>query len=92
MSRGIPAIASNVGGIPELLNKDFLFSKGNVLQIAELVTKLYKDKSFLIRSAILGFETSKKYLKDSLYDKRLEFLDEFKEYVSIHLTNNRWKR
>ena len=37
MARSLPALGSNVGGIPELLEKDYLFSPGNYHELADKI-------------------------------------------------------
>ena len=40
MSRGVPCLASNIAGNPELLGKRFLFKKGSPEKIAERINGL----------------------------------------------------
>ncbi len=40
-AKGKVVIASNIGGIPEMLNKDFLFSPGNAQELAEKTRHWY---------------------------------------------------
>lgn len=81
MSRGLPALASNVGGIPELLDKDYLFQKGNVDEITELIEKMYKTPSLLKKASKENIERSTCYLKDTLFFRRRVFLESFADYV-----------
>lgn len=69
----LPCIASNVGGIPELLSKDFihrpkdvadLYSKIEFMILNETIRKKEGEKNYLI---------AKEYLKDKLDCKREEF-------------------
>lgn len=45
MACGIPAIGSDVGGIPELVPKGYLFEPGDAVAIAELISTLSADSS-----------------------------------------------
>lgn len=77
MSRGLPAIGSDAGGIPELLEEDFIFSSNmNVKEIANIILKF--DKNTLLKQSIRNFEESKKYSSYELEKRREEFLREFK--------------
>lgn len=46
MSRGLPSCGSNVGGIPELLEKECLFEKGNVDEIKAILIKMIDSKYY----------------------------------------------
>ncbi|MDM1780930.1 glycosyltransferase [Acinetobacter indicus] len=67
MSVGLPAIATNVGGIPELLHKSDLIDKDDELSLAQKI-------EFAIKSQQLRYEMGKRnYYKSLDYDsKRLK--------------------
>ena len=44
MARGLPAIGSNVGGIPELLSKNYIFESENVEQLAALLVRVIPNQ------------------------------------------------
>lgn len=75
MSRGCPCIGSNAGGIPELLDNAYIFSRGNVKELATILASL--DKEMLIVQAKRNYEFSKEFRKDILEDKRHKFFLEF---------------
>ena len=68
MSRGCPALGSKTGGIPELLNKDFIFQKGAVDEICALLERL--DKETMYEEAIRNFEKAKEFDRDLLERRR----------------------
>lgn len=37
---GAPAIGSNVGGIPELLDREFIFTNENYSELSKMILKL----------------------------------------------------
>ncbi len=76
-NRACPAIASNVGGNPELVGKEYLFShKGNPeKQLAGILSKM--DTNRLKAAAKENFDKSKLYQRDYLYKKWKDFYDEF---------------
>jgi glycosyltransferase involved in cell wall biosynthesis len=71
MSRGCPALGSKTGGIPELLNKDFIFQKGAVDEICALLERL--DKETMYEEAIRSFEKAKEFDRDLLERRRTAF-------------------
>jgi len=77
MSRGCPVLGSTTGGIPELLNKEFIFRNGAVNEICTLLKKL--DKEMMQKEAKRSFEKAKEYDKDILNRKRNAF---YKEFIS----------
>lgn len=75
MSRGLPALGSIVGGIPELLGEDCVFPKKDVEAIAEHLEKLQPEA---MRSmAERNFTRAKQFQKELLEKKRFEFYSAF---------------
>ena len=81
MSRGLPAIGSDVGGIPELLDKECVFHKKKPQEIASFVLSLSKEK--MIKMAEHNHEKAKAYQKRILDERRYEFYSLFKKEL-IH--------
>jgi glycosyltransferase involved in cell wall biosynthesis len=79
MSRGCPCIGSNAGGIPELLDNMFIFSSGNVKELANILVSLDTEK--MIKQAKRNFDFSKGYAKEIIEKRRKEFFQEFAESV-----------
>lgn len=84
MSRALPSIGANTAGIPELLDKRFIFSnkRNNYKEICNLLLNFDKEK--LIDQAKRNFKESKKYKSDVIEKKRKEFLYIFKKnYLNL---------
>ena len=75
MSRACPAIGSNAGGIPELMDDKFIFEKSDEKQLASILIKFDEDK--MIEQAKRNFDKAKEYEKSKLEKKRKEFYDDF---------------
>lgn len=84
MSRACPCIGSKVGGIPELIDKDFLFEKKRVEKIAKLIIRVIEDKEWCIMSAKTNYTNSKKYSKKFLYEKKRRFYENFRKEIKIN--------
>lgn len=84
MSRGCPALGSSAGGIPELLDPQFVFRKGSTKDIKKILKEY--DKKTMKNQAIINFEKAKEYNKKILEKRRSDFLLKFKK--SILLDNN----
>lgn len=79
MSRGCPSMGSKIGGIPELLDRPFLFDKGNVKQICKIIQSYSKNK--MIQQAKRNFKLTKEFNQSNLDKKRKEFYDIFLEKI-----------
>lgn len=75
MSMGCLSIGANTGGIPELLDKDYIVRRGNVNDIVEKIKAITIEQQ--IEQAKINIEKSKKYEKLILEEKRNKFYDEF---------------
>ena len=81
MSHGCPVIGSNIAGIPELIQKDNLFRKGDYKDLTlHIESLLHSD---LRKIAEENFNKSKEYQKEILDARRKAFYDKFiKRYFS----------
>ena len=73
MSTSLPVIATNVGGIPELLNDTALVESGNVEQLAEKVYQFVDSAELLQREAERNYKEAGNYKYSILQNRREEF-------------------
>lgn len=73
MSHGLPCIGSNVGGIPELLEKEVIVEKNNPEMLADLIGKFISDSSFYNQQAKRNLMEAKQYDIEVLENKRRDF-------------------
>lgn len=76
MSRACPVIACNVGGNYELIEKNFLYSKRDYHQLADILRKMLQP-DLRIQQAKRNFLQASRFQKDSLDIKRDKFYKEF---------------
>jgi glycosyltransferase involved in cell wall biosynthesis len=76
MARGCPCIASDVGGIPELLATADLVCPGDPACLADAILRASQDRDRLKRMAFRNFETANRFRPEFLNPKRREFLRE----------------
>lgn len=81
MSVGCPVIGSDAGGIPELIDSDGIYSKGNVKNLTNLLLKV--NQEFLLKNARINFKKAKDYQKNMLNNKRIEFYKQFKKDFNL---------
>lgn len=79
MSRGILSIGTNVGGIPELLEDKYLFSKAanNHEEIVRILKGIRRED--LLEQAKRNYKTSKEYDRNLIESRRQSF---FKKFIS----------
>jgi len=75
MSCGLPAIGTNIAGIPELLDQKLLFSNGrsNVKELIRLLLSLKKED--LKQQAIRNYNVAKEYDKEVIEHRRNSFFN-----------------
>jgi glycosyltransferase involved in cell wall biosynthesis len=73
MSRGCPCIASSAGGNPELIDKDYIFRKGNIRKITEHIVKSTIIEN-MIEQSYLNFKKSKQYESEHLDRQRENYI------------------
>lgn len=75
MSRGCPVIGSNIAGIPELVQGQFLFKKGSAKELIKALKRILGSDLSVI--AVENFVKAREYEKDKLKIKRERFYDQF---------------
>lgn len=75
MSRACPVAGTKVGGIPEIVNADFLFKKRNVKNICSILKRI--NKKIMKTEAKRSFERARDFLPETLDKKRTNFYKEF---------------
>jgi len=81
MSRGAPALASKIAGIPELLNDSELIAAGDHNNLAKKITKLATDKTLQATLAEHNFNKAKSYYREVLNFRRMSFWHQFRQHV-----------
>lgn len=81
MSRGVPAFGARTGGIPELLDEDFIFSNtnSNIDEICRILKSFNKDN--MKEQAYRNYNEAKKYDKNIIEERRSKFFKDFYEKV-----------
>lgn len=61
MARGLPALGSDVGGIPELLDDEYIFESENYENLAVMVESLINDGSLRVKMSKKNIEVARSY-------------------------------
>lgn len=87
MGRGCPCLASTAGGIPELLNKQYLHNPGDYKTLSKQILELLNSKEKQQKAATTNFNKAKDYTVEVLTQRRNEFWQSF--YESVKLSKNK---
>lgn len=73
MSRGLPCIGTNIGGIPELLQKEVLVEPESFEEVSNMIEYFISNKDIADYQAKINLEASKEYSFETLDSKRNDF-------------------
>lgn len=76
MARGLPCIASRVGGVPELLAPEDLVTPGSAAELARVLTAMLSDPPRMLRAARRNLERARDFISPVLYARREDFYSE----------------
>ncbi|WP_216830623.1 glycosyltransferase [Alkalihalobacterium elongatum] len=79
MSRGLPCVASSVGGIPELINNDLTHKPKSEKELAEKIDYLLNNQVMMLDEANRNYLYSKNFTTDVLNNRRKLFWESFFE-------------
>lgn len=79
MARGLPCVATEVGGIPELLGTDEMVRPGDPAELAAAIQRLAQSSELLADSSRWGLETARGYAAPTLARVRDRFYHDLRE-------------
>ncbi|EFK59779.1 glycosyltransferase [Sphingobacterium spiritivorum] len=79
MSFGLPCIGTNIGGIPELINKDLLVDVNNINQIVDKLYLLSQSFDYYSCMSSYSLEKAKEFSFSELEERRKLFFEEIKK-------------
>jgi len=80
MSRALPCVGTNVGGIEELIDNDFIISVNDPQALADKVMLLAKSPELLTEQSAKNLTTSKEYRGSLVQERREAFYRGVKEH------------
>lgn len=83
MSRACNVIGAKTGGIPELIESDYIFKPKDVNALAKLASDFIEDKELREKQSIVNFVKAKEYQKEIIEQKRGLFYKTFKDSINI---------
>lgn len=85
MSIGLPAVATRVGGIPELLSDEFLVHSNDPQGLAEKIEILIFSKELRYEQGKINYNKAKEYDSEILRQRRTKFWSQAKAIVEKDL-------
>lgn len=85
MSIGLPAVATRVGGIPELLSDEFLVHSNDPQGLAEKIEILISSKELRYEQGKINYNKAKEYDSEILRQRRTKFWSQAKVIVEKDL-------
>lgn len=76
MSRGCVCIGARTGGIPELLNKEYVVPRKDSVQIEQMIKTLLGDNALMLDASKRNMKKAKQYTRKELDTKRRLFLED----------------
>ena len=70
MSLGMPVIASNISGIPELIDQNLCISKNEIYSYVEKINRISIDVEMLEKISLRNLANAAEYQKDILFSKK----------------------
>ncbi|MDG5815770.1 glycosyltransferase family 4 protein [Chitinispirillales bacterium ANBcel5] len=83
MARGLPCIGTDVGGVPELLNKEELVQPGNAAKLADKIIEVINDRERLNVISRENLTKACEYSTAQLSLRRVKFYKKVKELTEI---------
>ncbi|WP_175649166.1 glycosyltransferase family 4 protein [Micromonospora avicenniae] len=82
MARGMPAVGSSVGGIPELLAEEDIVPPDDHVALAEAIERLLMDPAKRSRASVRNLARARDFAQDVLQRRRNAFYEALRQAVS----------
>lgn len=79
MACGLPCVATNVGGVSELLKDNMMVNKNDSIGFVNIIEKLVSNKEFYKEQSEINYGVAANYLKGKLERTRLNFYRTIKQ-------------
>jgi glycosyltransferase involved in cell wall biosynthesis len=86
MARGLPCVASNVGGIPELLAPEDLVPPEDVEALAAKIREVLSSRERMAQMAARNLKRARDFHRDMLWPRRRAF------YAAVRHITEEWQR
>ncbi|MBN1796606.1 MAG: glycosyltransferase family 4 protein [Sedimentisphaerales bacterium] len=87
MARALPCIASDIGGIPELLSQEDLVPPRDAAALAAKIESVARDPEKMEKMARRNLGKSREYIADKLNHRRVEHYERLKEITESYYSS-----
>ncbi len=88
MAVGLPSISTPIAGIPELLDKEFMYKYNDYNGITNKIVELYSNKDKMVQISKKNIEKVKEYEYSKLILRRKSFYKNFRDYLEKQRIEN----
>jgi len=81
MSRALPCVVSNAGGLPELIDNDFVHEVNDHVQLANKIDELITNNTLYWKQSTLNAVKAEKFISNKLNTIRNSFFSEYKKLL-----------
>lgn len=92
MARGLPCLASKVGGIPELLADEDLVAPGDATALAAKIESVLNEPNRVMQMSRRNLQTAQRYRLDILNERRVESYKKLVEETKLWYANKNKSR
>ena len=90
MARGLPCIGTNVGGIPELLQPQYIVPRDDPEALAMKIIELVQNTELLNSASKYNLQKAQEYTEEKLRLRRIKFYQYVKEQTEEWLKNKNY--
>lgn len=83
MATGLPIVSTPVGGIPEVIEGDYLCLPNDVTKFCRIISGLIANTNVLNALSIKNYSIAQEYRNDILQPKRNEFYSKLRDLVNV---------
>lgn len=81
MSRGLPCLGSNAGGIDELIPQSCIHKMGDYKTLEKHILQIHRDKEWFVEQATANIKTADQYVDKKLMPRRFAFYQRLADLV-----------
>ena len=85
MARSLPCIASRIGGLPEVLNSEFLIPSGDAKALAMKMQSVLSDPAKLSEMSLQNLTRAHDFEESTLSEKRQEYYQQVRTMTERHM-------
>jgi glycosyltransferase involved in cell wall biosynthesis len=86
MARALPCIGSDVGGIPELLEPEYIVPPNDPDRLAEMIVRLAQNPARMVSASARNLKLAHEYSEEILAQRRLAFYSHVRDVTAAWMS------